>query len=71
LSTIWQSKASEVEILTNARPTVGDIPRDSATAQIICWSQMPPNIEVVVVAPLVFGLVVLTLAGTGLDGTPV
>lgn len=44
--------------MTNANPTVGEIPLDSVTAQIISWSREPPNIEVAVLVP-VLGLTVL------------
>jgi hypothetical protein len=40
LSHTWQSTASDVDRLTNARPTVGDTPRDSLTAQTSSWDAM-------------------------------
>lgn len=40
LSHTWQSTASDVDKLTNARPTVGDTPRDSLTAQTSSWDAM-------------------------------
>lgn len=41
LSQSWLSTASPVDILTNARPTVGDTPRDSLIAHIIFWLVVP------------------------------
>jgi type II secretory pathway component PulF len=40
LSHTWQSTASDVDRLINAKPTVGDTPRDSLTAQTSSWDAM-------------------------------
>lgn len=34
--------------MTKARPTVGDIPRDSVIAQMISWSELPPRVDAAV-----------------------
>lgn len=52
LSQIWHSTASDVDRLTNARPTVGEMPRDSLIAQTMSWDRM----LVAVVARAVRGL---------------
>ena len=58
--------ASVVVMFTKARPTVGETPLDSVTAQMICWSPYP-LVEAAVVA-LVLGRLVLVQLVDGLDG---
>ena len=59
LSQIWQRTDSLVSRLIKARPTVGDIPRDSMTAHITCWASTLAIVEAPVLGRAVPGLPVL------------
>src|SRR6202012_1578432 len=54
LSLIWHSVASHVSRFMTARPTVGEMPRDSMTPQMICWPlkvDVPVFVAVLVARP--------------------
>ena len=43
----WHITASEVEMFTNERPMVGEMPRDSLIAQMISFSPTPVEVAAV------------------------
>ena len=69
VSVNWQRTASDVERLTNESPMVGEIPRDSETAQMISLSSYPVEVAAVLgLEHLEYGLEV---AAQPLESSPV